>query len=89
MRTHALAGRILHVLLGNLPKRRAPTISMIMSVRHSDSIIVHPTNSTPSQSPTNSAPKLNTRANDGQQISQQVMARAAAVIGTMAFRLTN
>ena len=50
---------------------------------------VHPTNSTPSQSPTNSTPKLNTRANDGQRISQQVMARAAAVIGTMAFRLTN
>jgi hypothetical protein len=50
---------------------------------------VHPANSTPSQSPTNSTPKLNTRANDGQRISQQVMARAATVIGAMAFRLTN
>jgi hypothetical protein len=50
---------------------------------------VQPTNSTPSQSPTNSTPKLNTRANDGQQISQQVMARAAAVIGTMVYSLIN
>jgi hypothetical protein len=50
---------------------------------------VHPTNLTPSQSPANLTPKLNTRANDGQQISQQVMARAVAVIGTMAFRITN
>jgi hypothetical protein len=52
-------------------------------------VVVHPANSTPSQSPTTLTPKLIARANDGQRITQQVNAQAAAFIGTMAFRLTN
>jgi hypothetical protein len=50
---------------------------------------VHLTNLTPNQSPTNSTPILNSRANNGHQITQEVIAQAAAVIGTMALRLIN
>jgi hypothetical protein len=50
---------------------------------------VHPANSTPKQSLTNLNPILKARANNGQRIAQEVIARAAAVIGSSAFRLVN
>jgi hypothetical protein len=50
---------------------------------------VHPANSTPKQSLTNSNPILKARANNGQRIAQEVIAQAAAVIGSSAFRLIN
>ncbi len=50
---------------------------------------VDPTHSTPTTSTTNSTPKQNTRTNNNHRLSQQVIARAAAVIGIAAYRLIN
>ncbi len=51
---------------------------------------VHPTNSTPKQSPTHSTPSQNTtRTINNHRFATDVVARAAAVIGTLATRLIN
>jgi hypothetical protein len=50
---------------------------------------VDPTNATPKHSTTNSTPRQNTRASTSHRFATDEIARVAAVIGTIAFRLIN
>jgi hypothetical protein len=74
--------------LENLVKFTLDAIGGVIYV--TDGQIVHPTNSAPKQSPTHSTPSQNTtRTINIHRFATDVVARAAAIMGTLATRLIN